>query len=148
MGGRKLRWSQRSSLRWLLVLGYAAVIFWLSHQPQLPTTPGGDKTAHVVAYAGLGFLLALALAPGRTVVVRTLSAWAIGSLYGISDEWHQSFVPGRDASAADMLADMIGSGVGALSFVVWMRFAIWLYGGRGGVSNGIGTAVPPSKEAS
>ncbi len=31
------------------------------------------------------------------------------SLYGLSDEWHQSFVPGRDASLGDWLADTIGA---------------------------------------
>ena len=35
-----------------------------------------------------------------------------GALYGATDEWHQSFVPGRDASVLDWLADLCGVTLG------------------------------------
>ena len=37
-------------------------------------------------------------------------------LYGISDEYHQSFVPGREAGVADAIADTIGGFLG-----------VWIY---------------------
>ena len=43
--------------------------------------------------------------------------WA--SLYGASDEFHQSFVPGRHVEIADWLADTLGGGVGAAA--VWLK---------------------------
>jgi len=36
------------------------------------------------------------------------------SLYGLSDEWHQSYVPGRQSDAMDWLADSIGGGLAAM----------------------------------
>jgi hypothetical protein len=49
----------------------------------------------------------------------TLQAFAVMVAWFISDEWHQSFVPGRDASAWDVLADMIGFGIAAAAFFAW-----------------------------
>ena len=123
-----MRWS--SWRLWLPVIAYAGLIFVLSHQPKLPSTPGGDKTAHIVAYAGLGFLLARALAPGRSRGARTVLAVLGGALYGCSDEWHQSFVPGRHASVDDLIADGVGAVVGAFAYSLWVASAMQLSGGR------------------
>ena len=147
MGGRELR-RIPYRLRWVPVIAYAGFIYYLSDQPQLPMPPGGDKTAHVGAYTILGFLLAHALAPGRPAAYRTVAAAVGASLYGISDEWHQSFVPGRDASLADILADMVGAILGAVGYSLWCRIAIRLYEGPSGVSNSGKAASQPSKEAS
>ena len=70
---------------------------------------------HVAAYAGLGVLTARALAKGLRDVsrgARCCGAIVISSLYGVSDEYHQLFVPGRTFDVLDMLADAIGSVVG------------------------------------
>ena len=71
------------------------------------------------AYLVFALLIARALAgglgrvlPGRAVAITTLLA----TLYGASDEWHQSFVPGRDASAGDVAKDLGGALTGALLF--------------------------------
>jgi VanZ family protein len=37
-----------------------------------------------------------------------------GTLYGLTDEWHQSFVPERQASARDLAADAVGVAIGSL----------------------------------
>lgn len=76
----------------------------------------GDKLLHGVAYAVLGGLVAIALSRGgRLGWLRGLAALAIAVLYGVSDEWHQSFVPGRDTSFGDLLADTIGAAVAILA---------------------------------
>jgi VanZ family protein len=44
------------------------------------------------------------------------------TLYGLTDEWHQSFVPGRSAAVADALADMVGAIVGSAAWLMlWAR---------------------------
>jgi len=92
---------------------WLAVLFILSHQPNdtVPTwwsVP--DAVAHVALYAVLG----AALAWGRHITGRP--GWpplgAFGIAWAISDEWHQSFVPGRDPSAGDVLADVVGLLIG------------------------------------
>lgn len=104
--------------RWILLVAYMGVIFYLSHQPTLPLPPlfpNADKLMHFGAYAVLGFLFSWASGVGVF--------WSVifSSLYGISDEFHQSFVPGREVSAWDWLADSVGGLAGALSRLKLLR---------------------------
>lgn len=94
------------------------ILFWLSSLSYLPGPQAlfsfQDKFEHVAAYALLGWLYAMALtgrarAPRR----RVLLAAGLALLYGASDEFHQSLVPGRDANPADLAADGIGGLAGA-----------------------------------
>jgi VanZ family protein len=97
---------------WLPVLAWAAVIFAFSSVPDLGTGLGGwdlvlRKLAHAAEFAVLGVLLLRATG-------RAGSAFAIGVLYAISDEVHQSFVPGRLGSPIDVAIDAAGVAVGVL----------------------------------
>jgi VanZ family protein len=118
---RDLAWPKRA---WIVgpPIAEAIALFILSAQEKLPETPGGDKVAHFTAYAALGFLTARALAwttahRGRALV---FLSFVLAALYGVSDEFHQSFVPGRDASVADALADAAGALIGSLG---WLRLS-------------------------
>ena len=100
-----------------------AMLFGLSSMSTLPSPPG-DLSAydvHIAAYAGLGALSARATGKGlRDVSWRAaLAAVVISSLYGVSDEYHQLFVPGRSFDILDMVADIIGSIVGASAVGAW-----------------------------
>jgi VanZ family protein len=52
-------------------------------------------------------------------VTAALVAIAISSLYGVTDEYHQVFVPGRTFDVLDMAADAFGSVVGAGAMWAW-----------------------------
>ena len=87
-----------------------------------------DWLTHGFAYATLSLLLCRAMAGGLGAPLSWRAAalsLALATLYGVSDEWHQSFVPGRDASAADVGKDLIGASVAAAAY----RFR---YGAKGG----------------
>jgi VanZ family protein len=91
-----------------------ALIFWISSITLPVTLPEGpsDKGAHALLYSGLGVLVARALAGGfrRPLRLRSaLVAVAICTLYGITDEIHQYFVPNRQADGFDVLADAVGA---------------------------------------
>lgn len=107
---------------WVPVIGYMAFIFALSSISRPPATPAGtDKLLHATLYAGLGVLIARAIAGGVTAitwhtVIRT-ALW--GGLYGVSDELHQYFNPPRSVEVMDVVADTIGSGLGAASIYWW-----------------------------
>lgn len=94
------------------LLFYCLLIFWLSSQASLPAPmwfEHQDKLYHAGCYFILGLLLWRYLGHWQQVpIIRALLAVFLGSLYGVSDEWHQSFVPGRSSSVADWLADSIG----------------------------------------
>jgi VanZ family protein len=109
---------------WLPVIAWMALLFFLSSQSRLPTLPGPitDKWEHFVAYAVLGALTlrALAHAEWRRVTLAAVAvAIAMSSAYGISDEVHQRFVPGRDYEVLDMIADAIGSAVATSLLWAW-----------------------------
>ena len=90
---------------------WAAVLFFLSALPGLDRPPylfqGEDKLAH----AGLYAVLAATLAWGHSKSAAPPPVWVLvvlGVVYGASDEWHQSFVAGRDPSLGDWTADIVG----------------------------------------
>lgn len=115
---------------WLPVFAWCALIFVQSAFPppeQIPRWPHFDKLLHLCAYGLLGILVCRALntiGPLKAKQGR-LFLWAVAltTLYGLSDEWHQSMVPGRNASSADLVADFIGALAGsALTLKVLLRF--------------------------
>ena len=71
------------------------------------------KGAHVVAYMVLGFLVLNAQYASGAVGVKSLAAtMLICVLFAASDEWHQTFVPGRGGQMSDVLLDSVGAVVG------------------------------------
>ena len=104
------------------------MLFGFSSLSRLPTPPGGLSfyEVHLVAYAGLGALTARATGKGlRDVSWRAVvGAILISTLYGVSDEYHQMFVPGRSFDVLDMVADAIGSTAGASAVGAWSRIRI------------------------
>jgi VanZ family protein len=81
------------------------------------------KTAHLVAYAVLAWLWWRALAPQRQTAWSVLwPAFVLTVLYGISDEIHQLFVPGRHGQIADVLFDAAG----AWAMILLIRRVNWL----------------------
>lgn len=99
---------------WGPAVALMGLIFWLSSQPVLPAPPSflDDKRIHSITYGALTLLLGRALANGRWLGLtprRVAMAVVIAVLYGVSDEYHQSFVPGRMPDIADVYADATGA---------------------------------------
>ncbi|QPD05193.1 MAG: hypothetical protein Nkreftii_002967 [Candidatus Nitrospira kreftii] len=108
---------------WGPVCAYAGVIFYLSSlshpEEHLPIVSRfSDKVLHAVEYAVFGALCFWALQGTLNVSWRR---WAIplsivlASLYGVTDEFHQSFVPFRYSHVLDWVADTIGAILGVLA---------------------------------
>jgi len=120
---------------WTLVAAYAGLIFYLSSlsapAPWL-TVHVWDKALHCTEYAGLGALLALALAETTSLrpAALLLAAAALATFYGATDEFHQSFVPGRNADWHDLLADCIGGTLGAMLGGAFHRWFVAVRGPR------------------
>ena len=105
-----------------------ALIFYLSHQPDWPEAAKGspDWVLHGGAYVVLTVALWYGCSAGkmpphsatRCIVLAAIAA----SLYGLSDEWHQSFIPGRAAAWEDWLADSVGAVFAALG-LLGLKFA-------------------------
>ena len=105
---------------------YALAIFVISSLSVVPSPPGSfsDKHVHGLVYAGLALMIVRAWAGGAWSAVTYARAWRAGLLavaYGATDEWHQSFVPGRDASLADLGADTLGAALAVVAVVALAR---------------------------
>ncbi|MBO9541585.1 VanZ family protein [bacterium] len=131
------------ALRWLLVVGWMAVIFMASadtasgdHSGAMVRTVFGllgldatperlalvghlfRKASHFTEYAILALLWAWALPPGR---YRLMLAWAAATAYAATDEWHQAFVPGRGPALTDVGIDSLGAATALLASWLWRR---------------------------
>lgn len=136
--------SQRTKLivSWVLVVLWAAFIFFMSAHTGADLDDGTDLVArikrwlvaaaapvfgpdtdivsvaaHFLEYTVFGVLIFHALfrtAPGQRCALLVLAAIALASLYGVTDEFHQSFVPGRLCDPADWLTDTLGATLGAV----------------------------------
>lgn len=112
---------------WFPILLYCLLIFIQSSHPSPDITPHWpyiDKVLHFIAYALLGALFLRAFNITRIkhhLKLIIILSIILSSLYGISDEIHQSFVPYRTADVMDVIADILGSvfGVGVLS--LWLK---------------------------
>ncbi len=100
---------------------YCSLIFWLSSRTSLPTPMlfmHQDKVLHTGAYFIMGILAWRVFHDyfnnQRTVVIACI---CFCSLYGISDEWHQSMVPGRDADIWDWIVDTLGATIAVTSIL-------------------------------
>ena len=98
-----------TAVRALAPLALMGLIFYLSGQEQVgPELPAFTRViAHFSEYAVLGGLWIWALEPrfGRRGLI---AAVAVSVLYAAGDEWHQSFVEGRDSDPVDFLIDCCG----------------------------------------
>jgi len=117
---------------WLSVLLVMTAIFVMSSVPgdKKPSDPfpHADKGEHFIVYGVLAFTLYGAIrstAPNRRGMFHIIAPLVIATLYALSDEIHQGFVPGRSKSIPDIWADFIG----ALVVVSVMHLAN-LVGGR------------------
>jgi len=120
--------------RWFRVLPVVLVmgaIFFQSHQSgdsfSLPKIVNIDKVLHGLVYAVLGLTALLALSPqfrGCRPLLANVAVVVFCLVYGISDELHQSFVPGRMVSAGDILADTVGGAMAVLGNWGWQRWKL------------------------
>lgn len=111
-----------TAVRWVAVVAWAAMIFVLSDRPGLAVSddPGVDlparHLAHVVVYGVLASLLAWALSGRRMPSTRLLAACGVVTLlYGVTDEWHQTFVPTRTGRPEDLVWDALGAAIAVVA---------------------------------
>lgn len=113
---------------WLPAVVWALGIFVLSAMSH-PPAPGPefrmkDKLGHWVLYCGLGWLVARALHRGhnRSLPQTFWLAILLASAYGVTDEWHQYFVPHRRCDWADWATDTLGASAAAAAYYAYESF--------------------------
>jgi len=113
------------TLYWLPLLAYCSFIYIQSDYPPPETLPSfnfSDKLLHFTAYALMGILFyrayqTLSFKNNRQLLL--VLSMVSASLYGISDEIHQHFVPYREADFFDAVADILGAICGVYVYQFW-----------------------------
>lgn len=109
-------------VRTLPAIIWMVFIFLMSSQEQFPRTPGFSVAvmsvlAHIVLYGVLGLLISIAInGTGRPDKRSMILAVTGAALYGVTDEVHQAFVPGRNPSIFDLFVNTVGA---TISVVAW-----------------------------
>lgn len=107
---------------WLTVLIWMGVIFYFSSLPgeDIPALfPLQDIVFHAMVYAALAYLFIRALkntCPKLSMRKLIFFTVVFGIIYGLTDEFHQSFVPGRNASFSDLFIDTVGTFMGSIFY--------------------------------
>lgn len=123
-------------LAWLIVAAWAGVIFAFSATPHLRVAEAADldfvlrKAGHMAAFGVLAVLLWRAL---TLSAVRQSFVWSfvLTVAYAATDEFHQSFVAGRNASGVDVSIDAAGALIALLALALWLRAGAARIGRRG-----------------
>ena len=135
----------RFAYYWLPVIAWAGVIFALSHTSGetldttvttveetsqfIPIALLTQEFTHIAQYGMLAALAYRLLASYQTLPKR----WTLGGAllfavgYGVSDEFHQMFVPGRSATLGDLALDTVGAALGLVGAVIaaWALRRLW-----------------------
>lgn len=114
---------------WLPVLLWMLFIFILSsvpgkNIPNLPI-PNFHKVVHFFEYSILGGLWVRAFFIRRSGVSCfkfSILAWVLTAVFALSDEWHQTFIPGRSGKLDDVFFDMICATCGILFYIFMQNF--------------------------
>ncbi|MCM1222209.1 MAG: VanZ family protein [Lachnospiraceae bacterium] len=106
-------------VKWIPATLIFAVSWHLSSLEKIECMPSfrfADKVVHGICFAGLAFWVAFACGTNRMKKIPL--PIAITSIYGIIDEFHQRFTPGRESSVFDWAADTVGAAFGSICFVL------------------------------
>jgi len=110
---------------WAAVAAWMGVIFYMSSKTGVTVWSPMTYVAHFTEYLILGALLCTALRTSTPLSLKAALGMAlvIASLYGVSDEIHQAFVPTRQPDALDWVIDTLGASVscGLWALAVWGR---------------------------
>jgi len=114
---------------WIATILYCAGIFYMSHKPALTNFElpfaGADKLIHATMFGVLALIVSVGLRRSGNVLSFARQFYlpiAFAMLYGISDEIHQYFVPGRHFDPFDIVADTAGAvAVQVVLCAVWRR---------------------------
>ena len=103
----------------LFLLVYVLLVIVVSFLPSSgePSTLPIDKVGHFIAYAGMAILALLSFETWPARLAALVGAIGLGGLL----EWGQSFIPGREMSWLDELANTLGVLAGAVGFRLWGR---------------------------
>lgn len=114
---------RHTKITWMIVFLIALAMFVISSKSFYGASSSGILSIvyHPLAFFFLGVFLLLAVVQGKNVSKMIPVVLAV-VIYGITDEVHQLFVPGRAFSVGDIILDMVGASFATLLYAVLLIF--------------------------
>lgn len=126
----------------------AAAVFVASSQSRLAapvTFSHMDKVVHALTFGLMATLVVRVFFHSRHPIRSAWVAIACVSLFGITDEFHQSYTPGREVDVGDWIADTGGAMLAVVLYTLWPRYRrILEWSGRGARATRSGIAPAPA----
>jgi len=104
------------------------VLFMLStlpgNDPFLNSIHISDKIKHFIAYFVLGITFCIWIPSKKWFekpFVYSILVVFLCTLFGVSDEYHQTFVPGRSGSLYDLAADFVGGLIAVFAYFLLLK---------------------------
>ena len=116
-----IRWLEKhNKISWTITFMIAVIMFYVSSWENVPSViPTFSLNAclyHLLSYFFLGAFLLISVVKGKFLYL-SLPAALSAVIYGVTDEIHQLFVPGRSCSIGDLGLDSLGIG---FAFVIYL----------------------------
>ena len=122
-----ISWFEKhNKLSWIITLIIVVMIFYISSIEFEPSVPGGGISIyptlyHIVAFFFLALFLSISMVRGKNTGLFFLVI-ILSVTYGISDELHQFFVPGRNTSISDVFLDSVGIVFAIISYFIYIEY--------------------------
>ena len=111
-------------LPWLIVILIATLIFYTSSLPapvKIKMQPSYVTVVyHIIVFFILSFFLLIAFRVQKNIAFLFV-AIIVAVFYGIMDEFHQFFVPGRACAFSDLMLDMVGIFFSTLLYIIFIN---------------------------
>jgi len=123
-----IKWFEKhNKISWIITLIIAFIIFYLSSKTFEGTPTGPSYLSYVYHFSAFFFLslfLLISITKGKAYSLFLIAIF-IGIIYGISDEIHQFFVPGRSCNIIDVLTDSIGVLVSGILYLFRIKNKVY-----------------------
>ena len=123
-----IKWFEKhSKISCGITILIALIIFYLSSRTFAPSSGQTSSISiiyHFCAFFFFAFFLFISSVRGKEKYSIFLLVILISVLYGISDELHQFFVPGRNCSLSDIFIDTAGIFFASMIYFVSVRFRV------------------------
>lgn len=117
---------KQNKLSWFITIIGAILIFYISSLSFAPSAAGGTNFLailyHILAFFSFSFFLFISLVRGQKKYMLFSIVILISFMYGLTDEIHQYFVPGRACAFFDVFLDSVGIAFASLIYLIRLKF--------------------------
>ena len=120
-----INWFEKNrGISWVITIVMAIIIFYVSSLTLTGSTDGTSYISyiyHFTAFSYLSLFLLISITKGKPIKNLIILGIILAIIYGISDEIHQYFIPGRQSALKDILVNSIGILITGIAYTNYCR---------------------------